>query len=896
MGWTRFLRRSEWDDERARELEAHLAIETDENIARGMDPREARNAARRKLGNVTRVREEIYRMNTIGWLDAFLRDLKYGARLLRLNPGFALVAILSLALGIGANTAIFQLLDAVRLRTLPVDRPQDLAEIRIADAKSGRTGRFLGRRPMLTHPLFEQIRDRQQAFSGLAAWGTAVFNLTAGGEARYAQGLWVNGDFFSTLGVRPLAGRLITPADDVRGCGSPGVVVGYGFWQRELGGDVRAVGRPLRIEGREFEVLGVAAPQFFGVEVGRAFDVALPLCAEPLTRALSGLDKPDFWFLAVFGRLKPGWTIERATAHLASMSRDIFRITLPPKYRPQDATSYVAFTLGAFPAGTGVSTLRRDYETPLWLLLATTGLVLAIACANLANLMLARATAREREIAVRLAIGASRGRVVSQLLAESLLLSTLGAAGGFVIAKWLSAFLIAFLTTDANRIFVDLAADWRVFAFTGALAVATCLVFGLTPAIRATAAEPVAAMKAGSRGATDTRERFGLRRTLVVVQVALSLVLLVGALLFVRSLRNLIVLDAGFRQDGVLIVNIDVRSTSIPEAGRRAAFDEIAARLGGLPGVDSIAEVAIVPVSGSVWNNTIVVRGQARKENVNFNQVGRGYFNAMATPIVAGRDFEARDTPASRRVAIVTERFARTFFDGGNPVGATFQIEEGVGVERPVYEIVGLVKDAKYTSLREEFMPIIFLASAQEAMPDPDVRFVVRSNAPILALTRGIANAVAQVNPRAILEFQSMNALVRESLLRERLMATLSGFFGLLAALLATIGLYGVMSYMVERRRNEIGIRIALGADRGAVVSMVMREAATLLVAGIVVGGVAAIAAARWASTLLFGLRPGDPATFATAAVSLAAVAALASFVPAWRAAHLEPTVALRQE
>src|SRR5437899_1845846 len=363
MAFTRFFRRAAWDDERARELEAHLAIEIDENVARGMTVREAREAARRKFGNATRVREDIYHMNTIGWLDAFWRDLKYGARLLRLNPAFALVATLSLALGIGANTAIFQLLNAVRIRTLPVERPQELVEVRIGDTNGGRTGQFSGRRPMLTNPMFEQIRDRQQAFSGLAAWGTSAFNLTDGGEARYAQGVWVNGDFFNTLRVRPLVGRLFTPADDVRGCGAPGVVVGYGFWQRELGGDANAIGRPLRLEGHEFEVLGVTPPAFFGVEVGRTFDVALPLCAEPLTHARSGLDKPDVWFLGVFGRLKAEWTINRASAHLAAISPDIFRVTVPPNYRPEDSKRYLAFRLAAFPASTGVSTLRRDYET-----------------------------------------------------------------------------------------------------------------------------------------------------------------------------------------------------------------------------------------------------------------------------------------------------------------------------------------------------------------------------------------------------------------------------------------------------------------------------------------------------------------------------------------------------
>jgi putative ABC transport system permease protein len=899
MSITRFFRRGRWDDERARELESYVAIETDENIARGMPPDAARAAAERKLGNRTLIREDIYYMNTIGFLDSAWRDLRYGARLLRVNPGFAVVAILSLSLGVGANTAIFQLLDAVRIRTLPVEEPSRLVEIRIEDNGHGRTGRFTGRAPMLTHPLLEQIRDRQDAFSGLAAWGTSTLNLTTSGEARYARGMWVNGDFFRTLGVRPLLGRLLEPSDDVRGCAAPVAVVSYGFWQRELGGAPSIVGRPLQLEGHNYEIVGVTPPQFFGLEVGRSFDVATPLCSEPLARAQSGLDKPDVWFLGAFARLKPGLTMEQAGAQLATISPSIFQATSPPKYRPDDTKNYLAFKLTVRPAGTGVSSLRRDYEAPLWLLLATTGLVLIIACANLANLMLARATAREREIAVRLAIGASRGRIVRQLLAESLLLSAVGALGGLVVARWLSRFLVGFLATESNRIFLDLTIDWRVFAFTGVLAAATCLIFGLTPAIRATSTAPGAAMKAGTLGATDVRERFGLRRGLVVIQVALSLVLVVGALLFVRSLRNLMVLDAGFRQEGILVVNVDLRGAGIPVEARRATFKDLAERVRAIPGVDSTAEAFIVPVSGSGWNNTIVIDGKTfsdRTDVVNFNAVGAGYFKTMATPMLAGRDFDDRDTTNSRKVAIVTEQFARKFFEGRSPVGRVFQIEEGAGVERPLYEIVGLVKDAKYTNLREEFTPIAFLAANQELEPDPYLQLVVRSGAPLATVTSGVTATISRASSSAILQFQSLNTMVRESLMRERLMATLSGFFGLLAGLLATIGLYGVMSYMVERRKNEIGIRIALGADRHAVVAMIMREAATLLVAGLVVGGLVAIGAAQWARSLLFGLQPGDPTTLVAAAAALSLVAALASYVPAWRASRLEPTQALREE
>src|SRR5262245_61377394 len=487
-------------------------------------------------------------------IDGIWQDFRYGARLLHRNPGFASVAILSLALGAGANTAIFQLLDALRIRTLPVANPEQLVEIRIPDGDyDNPSSGFQGRRPFLTNSLWERLRDRQEVFSGVFAWSSPEFDLSSGGESRPANGLWVSGNFFDTLGVKPVLGRVIAADDDRRGCASPPAVISYGFWQREYAGSPAVIGRSLTLDGAPYTVVGVTPPAFFGVEVGRAFDVAVPLCAEAIARgARSWLDRKDGWFLAAIGRLKPGLTIAGATAHLKTIAPPMFKETLPV-YRPAEEKAYLSYTLSAFTAGTGVSSLRNQYEAPLWLLLATTALVLLIACANLANLMLARATAREREIAVRLAIGASRGRIVRQLLAESLLIAAVGAAAGALLAQWLSQFLVDFLRTDANRVFVALSLDWRIFAFTAILAVVTCLVFGLAPALRATGTGPASAMKAGSRGSTDTRERFGMRRALVVAQVALSLVLVVGAVLFVRSLRNLVTLDAGFQQNGILV-------------------------------------------------------------------------------------------------------------------------------------------------------------------------------------------------------------------------------------------------------------------------------------------------------------------------------------------------------
>ena len=895
MSAKRFLRRDRWDAERARELEAHLAIETDENLARGMSREDARAAARRKLGNVTQIREEIYRMNTIGFLDTIWQDLRYGVRLLRLNPGFAVVAILSLALGVGANTSIFQLLNAVRLRALPVSHPEQLAEIKIVGG-GGREGSSNGTHAILTNPLWERIRDRQEAFSSVFAWSSPPFELSAGGESRRAQGLWVSGDFFRTLDVHPLIGRVLTAADDQRGCAAPPAVISYGFWQREYGGNPAALGRSLTIDGHAYDVVGVTPADFFGVEVGRAYDVAVPLCAEPYSMGGdSWLDRKDAWFLGAMGRLKPGWSLEQATAHLDTLSPSMTAETLP-NYRPEDAKRYLAFRLGAFPASTGVSNLRHEYEAPLWLLLATTALVLLIACANLANLMLARAAAREREIAVRLALGASRLRIGRQLLAETLLIAAAGAGIGAWMAQTLSRVLVAALTTQNTRVFVDVTSDWRVFMFVAILASVACGVVGVVPAIRATATSPGAAMKAGSRGSTDTRDRFGLRRVLVVVQVALSLVLVVGALLFVGSFRNLMTMDTGFRRDHVLAASVDLRRTGISVERLRVADAELLDRLRGVAAVDDAAQVRNVPMGNSFSNRDVVIDGIVRTENVNFNAISDRYFSTIGATLLAGRDFARRDSATAPRVAIVTRSFARVFFQGANPIGRTFQLDQPPGTPRPSFEIVGLAADSKYNDLRDPFEPLIYVPVAQDDLSPASLRLVIRSSAGTASVLAAVTALAREIDPASIVSLRTMESQVNDSLMRERLMATLSGFFGVLAAVIAMIGLYGVVSYSVVRRRNEIGIRMALGADRHQVVRMVMREAATLLAVGLAVGTVSALAAAQSARALLFGLTPHDPLTLVTAAAALAAVAALASYLPARRASRLEPTEALREE
>ena len=841
-------------------------------------------------------------MKLSGWLENCWQDIRHGGRLLARSPGFFTVATLSLALGIGANTAIFQLLDAVRLRLLPVPHPEQLAELQIAENEHCCSGNFSDRFSNLTYAQWEQIREHQQAFSGIFAWGDQQFNLAKGGDVRFAQGLWVSGDYFKTLGVQPLMGRMLAAEDDRAGCGSPGAVISHAFWQREFGGDANAIGKKISLDGHPVEVVGVAPASFFGLEVGRNFDVIVPICAEPwINGEDSHLGKLHHWWLAVIGRLKPGWTVAKATSQANAMSPAVFE-NVPPNYRPQEAKYYTQYKLKALPAGSGVSSLRERYQEPLWLLLGLAGLVLLIACANLANLTLARASTREREMAVRLAIGADRGRLIRQLLAESLLLTAIGAVAGAVLAQFLSRYMVAFLTTSDNPLFVDLGADWRVFGFTAGIAVLTCILFGLTPALRASGAVPASAMRASSRGLTADRGKFGLRRALVISQVALSLVLLVGALLFAGSMRNLLTLDAGFRENNLLITGLDISRANLPAARRGPFYRELLERVRTTPGVEQAASAGIVQGLGNGWNEAIEIPGedpeQAKKRRIYpwFDRVSAGYFRTMGTPMLAGRDFDERDTPTSPVVAIVNQEFARKFYGGQNPIGKGFRIEGGPGEPQPLYQIVGLVKDSKYQSLREPFKPIAYVAASQDKEPGLGTTIIVRSTAPLGSLLAAVRRTVLEENPEISLEFRVFRAQLRNSLLRERLMATLSGFFGFLAVVLATIGLYGVMSYMVARRRGEIGIRMALGANRGDVLGLVLREAGMLLAVGLVIGTGLAIAVGRTASSMLFGLKPTDPLTIGLSITLLAVVAIVASFLPAMRAARLEPMLALREE
>ncbi len=655
----------------------------------------------------------------------------------------------------------------------------------------------------------------------------------------------------------------------------------------------------VRLEGVKFDIIGVAPPDFFGLDVGRRFDVALPLCGERLTSGGDGrASGRSNWWLASIGRLAPGRTEQQAIDNQASLSPDIMAATMPTGYTPDGEETYRQSALTAMPAASGVSGIRAQFGEPLAVLLGATALVLLIACANLANLLLARASAREREMAVRLAIGAPRRRLVVQLLVESVLLAVMGTLLGIVLARGLTSVLMAQIAAGFGNVFIDLAWNSKMFLFTTGVSALACLLFGLAPALKATALSPASTLRAGGRGLTMSRERFGVRRMLVVTQVALSLVLLLGALLFSRTLYNLLSIDTGFDQQ-VLVVTMNHASLGGDVDRGRVMRDDIRQRLSAIPGVERIAQADHVPLQGSFWNENIFVdtsSGAGERILSNFSRVSQGYFETLQVPILAGRDFDSRDTRQSTPVAIVNETFVQKALDGADPIGRIIRLETPPSAPPQTWEIVGVSRDAKHTYLREDFEPLILLPTAQETNGADWTRFVIKPRGALAPITAAVVQKMAEVNPLVDVEFELLDQIIAGGLVRERLMAALSGAFGLLAGLLAAVGLYGVMSYTVARRSNELGIRLARGARGADVLKMVIAEAGWMVGLGVVIGVALGLGAANAARTLLFGLQPTDPVTLAAATALLATIGFAASYLPARRAAKTDPMQVLRSE
>jgi predicted permease len=813
------------------------------------------------------------------------QDLRYAVRVLLRTPAFCVTALLTLALGIGATTAIFQLIDAIGLRQLPVPAAHELAEVRIVGGNQG-FGLNPGYYGQLTQPVWNEIRGHQEAFSGVFAWGTRELRTGQGADLRRASGIAVSGEFFAVLGIRPWRGRLLQPEDTTAPCQASRAVVSHAFWQAQLNGRELTSDTRLAINGTLHDIIGVTPPEFFGLAVGERFDVALPLCTSLNARR-------EVFDVAVMGRLRPDWTIARASAHLNALSTGIFEAAAPTGYNAGSTERFKQFRLAAYPAGSGVSRLRTEFEASLRLLLAISGLVLLIACANLANLTMARATARAREVAVRLALGASRTRLVRQFVAESCVLALVGAALGVGLAQILSRVLVWGLSNDA--VVLSLTLSWRVLVFAAAMAVGTCVVFGVAPAFRATHIEPTEAMKTGGRGLSAGRDRLAVQRSMVVMQIAISLVLFVAALMFVRSFRNLVTFDPGIRQDGISIAFLGFPSRGKLPAEQISDFQrQLVAEIQSVPGVRNAAMTSNVPLLGSSWSHGIHV--DQHKWWARFTWVSPSYFETVGIPILRGRGFTLHDTRSTPRVAVVNQAFVRRFAPDRDPIGRTLETQPEPDYPATEYEIVGVIPDTKYNSLRNDSELMVFAPDSQHPTIGPWAAMMIHSSTEPATAIAGVKRLITERHSDVFAEFDVFKSRIHEGLVRERLLAILAGLFGVLAAILAMVGLYGLIAFAVAERRHEIGIRIALGADAGQVVGMMMRGASRLLIVGLILGVGASLWATPAAATLLFGLEPHDPPTLIGACLLLTIVTAAASFIPARDASRLDPVVALRQE
>jgi putative ABC transport system permease protein len=890
-----FFWRRKRDSELEEEISSHLRMAERDRVERGATPEKAQIDSRRQFGNVGLVRDTTRDM--WGWarLERLTQDVRYAVRIARRTPIVTAAALLSLALGIGANTAIFSLTNAVVLRSLPVQNPQELEQLGMVSPKSDGEPN-----PIFTNPIWEQVRDHQDVFSGVFAWDKRSFDLAQGGESRLTEGLLVSGAYFTTLGVQSAAGRLISTTDDHRGC--PGAaVISYNFWQQQYGGDPSAVGKTITLDRHSFEIIGVSARGFTGADVGYSYGVALPICAEPVFDAsLTMLDMRSAWWLRVMGRRKPEYTPEQVSARLQVLSPTTFDATTPSNWKPAQQANYRSRKLVATPAATGISDIRRRYSSPLEMLLVVSGLVLLIACANIASLMLARASGRRKEIAVRLAMGASRARLIRQLLTECILMAFCGAVLGLLFARWGDSLLVRYISSSRNEVFLNLTPDLRVLAFTAGVAFLTALLFGVLPAFRSTDISLGAAMKGGQTEDSESRLRIRPGRWIVGVQIALSMILLVAAGLFLRTFVNLVSQDLGFESNHVLLATVDLGGEKLSPQALTMTFNEILDRIHALPGAASVSRSFTVPLIGRMWDDNVFVDDPAAPKGDNadayFNFITPEYLATLRTPIIQGRNFTSYDSATAPRVAIVNETLARRFFPHGNVVSNYLKTETGSNKLSGPIEVVGIMKDAKYGSLREPVPPTVFFPMDQAPDAMAASMFEIRSNLPESSLIPEVQKAIVSVNGSLPIVFSSFDSKVDESAQQERLLATLAGFFGGLGLLLAMIGLYGVTAYLVSRRQKEIGIRMALGAARNSILRLVLRDVAVVLAFGLPVGVAIAIGASKFVQKMLFGLAPRDISTLAGAAAVLAVVALVAGYFPARRAARLDPMGVLREE
>jgi predicted permease len=837
-------------------------------------------------------------------MAGLFQDVRYALRQLRKNPGFAAVAVITLALGIGANTAIFSLLNAVLLRDLPVRQPEQLMLFGKGTWRGSVSDLPNRSWQLFSYAFFRKFRQKNQVFSDVAAIDSILFSthgrVAGGSNLEKIDAELVSGTYFNTLEVNPILGRVLTDADDQTPGGHPVAVASYSWWQRRFGKDTTALSKTVTIRSTVYTIIGVAAPEFFGVNVGQAPDLWIPLAMEKeISPGWNGLDKNLFQSLYIIGRRKPGVSAEQASANTNLLFKQIIRGYAGPQPSQKQLDEIQNASIALTPADKGLSQLRHEFSSPLRILMAVVALVLLVACANVANLLLARATARQREIAVRMSMGAARLRLVSQLLVESTMLGATGAILGAWSAWWATRLMLRMVSAGSESLKVSVAPNATVLGFTVLVAVFTVILFGTAPAVYATRVDLVPSLKEG-RGTTQTRSRNTLARGLIVGQVALSLVLLVGAGLFLRSLVNLTNVDTGFNKQNVLTTSLDPDGAGYQQDARwQSVMEQIEGRVNAVPGVRA-ASFAFSVFSGGGWTDAVVVPGRPIREHdpdVDHNIVGPRYLDAMGMPILLGRNLLPQDSATSRKVAVINETLARTYFGGESPLGRTFSVggEPGAQTEWLDIEVVGVVKDAKYMDLQEKPMPAAFYPYSQH--PGFLYNFVTRYSGSPTILAHEIAKAVGDIDPNLpIGDFTTLAQTVDDSVLNHRLVAQLCTFFGVLAALLVCIGIYGLMSYGVTRRANEFGVRVALGAGHRNVLWLVLRETLGLVLTGIVLGLALAPAVSRIVASFLFGLKFYDPLSIGSAILAMIAVAALAGYIPARRAAKVDPMVALRYE
>jgi predicted permease len=829
--------------------------------------------------------------------------LKYALRSIRKNPLVTTIAVLSLAIGIGANTAIFSLIDQLLLRTLPVDDPRRLVQL----AQNGQEIGATWGEDRMSYPMYREMRDKATAFSDVLAWYTTASSLGYGGQTELIRTALVTGNYFQTLGVKPAIGRTFTPEDDESPGGEPVAMLTYDFWKTRFGGEPNIVGTAVYINGYPMTVVGVGAPGFHGLEIGEATQLFVPVMMhQQVSPSISqGAPRPALelrrsrW-LSVFARLKPDVTLEQAEASLAPLFRQIIEAEVleAPFQRASESARqrFLQSRMTVFDGSTGRSGLRRQFTTPLYVLLAITGLVLLLACANVASLLIARATARQKEIAVQLALGANRMQIVSQLLLESLLLSVMAAVAGLAIGAGINRVLLQFLATAESPLTITAGLDGRVLVFSLAVACVTAFAFGLIPAIQATSPQLASTLKSEAGSIMGGRAHARARKILVMAQVSISLLLLIVSSLFVRSLSNLHQLDPGFRKDRLIAFSIDPTLNGYTPERTGELYRNMLDRVRALPGVTDAAQAVQRVLAGGEWRNGITIEGYQPPQDeplfIHFNMVSPRYFETLGIPLLAGREFDARDgVPDGARVCIVNETFARQYFTDGRAVGRHIGMGNAPGTQTNI-EIVGVVGDTKYDRLRSDAPAQMFVPLT----PRGTVVYVRSAADPsaVFASVRAVVRDLDETLP--LYAVRTMEEQVDQSLVTERLIATLSTAFGGVATLLALIGLYGVMAFTVTRRSREIGIRVSLGAQAGNILGLMMREATILIVMGIAIAIPVYVALSRYIRSQLYGIGAADASHIVAAAVFLLAIGLIAGYVPARAALRVDPIRVLRDE